>query len=274
MWVAVAGSTPFVIYSYDAIVWNNATLYGLNFDLNLQVVVFGKTQYSRTWVAGGLSPQITLIYSIDGLNWVGASSPRFSVTDIEFNGSLWVAVGTGVNGVAMIVLSYDGIHWTEVLSPTVITIFSGYSNSINTIFWNNSQNQWIASGTQNTNATIMATSSDAVTWTAVVSDFPLLIVSMAGSETGIIATGSTITIPANQWFAIKASNTSPSDWNTISVSNQTVENGNVIVFNNSLQLWVICSYTGVNVISYSNDDGVSWESSSVTGQFSSIATVV
>ena len=73
---------------------------------------------------------------------------------MAWNGSLWVAVGSGTNALAY---SADGLVWTG--SSTGNAIFTTRANSV---AWNGTQ--WVAVG-QGTNS--IAYSADGITWTAI-----------------------------------------------------------------------------------------------------------
>jgi hypothetical protein len=73
---------------------------------------------SVKWVAGGEGAN-TLAISTDGIRWYGLGTSVLSsrCNDVAFNGTIWVAVGSGTAN-ANVAYSYDGVNWTSV---TVIT---------------------------------------------------------------------------------------------------------------------------------------------------------
>ena len=102
-------------------------------------------------IAGGFGGG-AIVTSLDGITWTPATStPITSVWGIAWNGSYWVAVGSGA--INTIATSPDGINWTG----RGRTVFTTQGNGI---AWNGSY--WVAVG-QGTNT--IATSSDGITWT-------------------------------------------------------------------------------------------------------------
>jgi len=74
-----------------------------------QIYTFGKS-IPNLWIAGGSGATHTIAKSIDGINWIGLGTTIFSSCNgVCWNGSIWVAVGTGTNTIAT---SPDGILWT------------------------------------------------------------------------------------------------------------------------------------------------------------------
>jgi hypothetical protein len=75
-----------------------------------QIYTFGKTIPNR-WVAVGPKGPLgnAIAYSSDGINWSPANSTLGVGSGVAWNGSMWVAVGSGANS---IVTSSDGISWS------------------------------------------------------------------------------------------------------------------------------------------------------------------
>jgi hypothetical protein len=109
------------------------------------------------WLAVGSGTNV-LASSSDGITWspqTNLNSIFTGVTSVAWNGSLWVAVGSGAS--ASIAYSTDGgITWSAV-SNSKDTIFSvlGYK-----VVWNG--RMWVASG--NGTANVLAYSYDGITW--------------------------------------------------------------------------------------------------------------
>ena len=102
------------------------------------------------WVAVG-SGTNSMAYSYDGITWIGLETPVFTQGNgIAWNGSMWVAVGSGANTIAY---SYNGIAWTGS------SIFSTQGNAV---AWNGSM--WIAVGS---GTIIMAYSYDGINWISI-----------------------------------------------------------------------------------------------------------
>jgi hypothetical protein len=96
------------------------------------------------WVAVGLGSYSsnfqynTISYSYDGINWTVSNNSTSifsnSGNGIAWNGSIWVAVGSGTTNT--IAYSSDGINWTG--SNNSLGIFSNGGTVIQTISWNGS----------------------------------------------------------------------------------------------------------------------------------------
>jgi hypothetical protein len=104
------------------------------------------------WVAVG-SGVNSIAYSYDGITWIGLGNSIFtSGNGVAWRGSMWVAVGSGANTIAY---SYDGIIWTGL----GINIFSIQGNGI---AWNDSLWVAVGSGTYS-----IAYSNDGRIWTGI-----------------------------------------------------------------------------------------------------------
>ena len=115
-----------------------------------QVYTFGQS-ISNIWVAGGTGLNNTLAYSSDGINWNGLGTNIFSsVYGIAWNGSLWVAVGSGTNNIAY---SSDGIIWTGITGTNIFST-QGWG-----VAWNGIR--WVAVGE---GVNTIAYSSDGINW--------------------------------------------------------------------------------------------------------------
>ena len=99
------------------------------------------------WVAVG-SGTNSIAYSYDGVTWIGLGLLVLTQGNaVAWSGSMWVAVGSGANSIAY---SYDGITWAGS---------SFYNTQWNGVAWNGSM--WIAVGS---GPNIMACSYDGINW--------------------------------------------------------------------------------------------------------------
>ena len=99
------------------------------------------------WVAVG-SGTNSIAYSYDGVTWTGAGTDVLTQGNgVAWNGSMWVAVGSGTNSIAY---SYNGITWTGLGN----ILFNG-----NGVAWNGTM--WVAVGS---GANPIAYSYDGMTW--------------------------------------------------------------------------------------------------------------
>jgi len=147
-------------YSYDGINWTTANF---NFGYMMCVKYNGKI-----WISGGSgggSDNSALAYSYDGINWTGLGSTIFSTCySVVWNGTIWVAVGTGSTGPYgnSIAVSYDGILWIGVYPYITGT----YTNAFRDVAWNGSY--FIAVNTGgNTSVDYMKYSKDGINWSPV-----------------------------------------------------------------------------------------------------------
>jgi hypothetical protein len=99
------------------------------------------------WVAVG-SGTNSIAYSYDGVTWIGLGLLVLTQgNSVAWNGSMWVAVGSGTNSIAY---SYNGISWSGS---------SFYNTQWNGVAWNGSM--WIAVGS---GPNIMAYSYNGINW--------------------------------------------------------------------------------------------------------------
>jgi hypothetical protein len=104
-----------------------------------------------------------IFYSYDGLNWYNSSSGTALINNstatqvgkVVWNGSIWVAVGSGTS--YTISYSYDGINWTGVSNS--LALF-GSTGGATDVVWNGTT--FIAGGI---GSNVLATSSDGISWT-------------------------------------------------------------------------------------------------------------
>jgi hypothetical protein len=115
---------------------------------------FGVANDGRNWVIVGLGSENTMAISPDAINWVGLGTTLFSnyATNVSWNGSMFIAVGSGSTIMAS---SLTGSIWTA------ITTSLSYANDIN---WSSSF--WIVSGNS------LLYSYDSIVWTNVIGTSP------------------------------------------------------------------------------------------------------
>ena len=114
--------------------------------------------------------------SYDLLYWIAPTTPLSDSRGIVWNGSYWVAVGTGSSNTIAIAKSTDGITWTQA-TDNPFSGGQGYG-----IAWNGSY--WVAVGNNTGNTVCIAKSTDGMTWTT--SDNPF----SGGQGQGIAWNGS------------------------------------------------------------------------------------
>ena len=158
MWVAVGNSVGAmnIKYSYDGILWTNATIGG--FTVSFSSSGFCVAWNGLLWVAGGgqLSgtSDASLKYSYDGTVWT--NSPSISLMAINcrglaWNGNFFVAVGKGTN---TILYSSDGITWQVATG--------GFSTQGTSVSWNGSL--FVAGGIDTTVGNCIKYSTNGFSW--------------------------------------------------------------------------------------------------------------
>jgi len=190
------------------------------------------------WLAGMLTGPDTLIYSYDGITWIGLGRILFATkcSDVAWNGYIWVAVGdAGANTIAY---SYDGRVWTGVGA-------SIFSTSGNGVAWGNGIGFIVTGSGTNT----FAQSNDGITWTPI--------------TTNIFTTGGKLAYNGSIWVACGsgpngtlAYSTSGTTWLAASTQPFSIA-ANDIEWNGS-NLWVaVGTSSNGNTLAYSSD-GISW----------------
>jgi hypothetical protein len=105
-------------------------------------------------IMGGQGATNTLVYSYDsGLTFTGLGTTIFSTicNHIEWNGSIWVAAGSGTNTMAY---SFDGLNWVGLGTNT-------FGSEGKYVKWNGSM--WVAGGITSS-VGVIAYSYDSLTW--------------------------------------------------------------------------------------------------------------
>ena len=122
------------------------------------------------FVAGGQSiDSNNIAYSYDGITWIKPNTSSIfggidgNVSSIAWNGQLWVLGGGSHSQECLIIISLDGIIWTQVtLPPSVNTNGFVYS-----VAWNGSL--WMAGGSLGSEGFVL-TSPNGETWTDITSN--------------------------------------------------------------------------------------------------------
>jgi hypothetical protein len=111
-WIAVGSGTDSMVYSYDGITWTGL---GTTFSSATSIRHNG-----FMWVATGSTNAIA--YSYDGFAWTGLGTSLMTTGNaVTWNGSKWIAVGSGTNSIAY---SVDGKNWIG-LGTTLLEIGYG-----------------------------------------------------------------------------------------------------------------------------------------------------
>jgi hypothetical protein len=197
IWVAVGVGSPAaetIKYSLNGTAWINTSG---GFSESGRGVAWN----GRMWVAVGVassagSPNTTIKYSYNGINWSDSASGGFPQYGygVAWNGRLWVAVGTGSSATDSIKFSSDGINWSNSVSGGFASVVgygvawngrmwvavgegtlikysfdglnwsnsSGFSGRGECISWNGSL--WVAGGFDTTQNNTMKYSSDGIVW--------------------------------------------------------------------------------------------------------------
>ena len=107
-----------------------------------QVYTFGASK-PGFWLAGGqggnngVGAIFNMAYSYDGVQWYGLPNSPFTIScnAIAWNGTIWVAMGSGVNSLAY---SYDGFNWTGLgVSLFQLNIATKANAPFGAFAWNN-----------------------------------------------------------------------------------------------------------------------------------------
>lgn len=233
-------------YSTDGgFTFNSVDTFALNF--NGRCIKWN----GNIWLAGSTviaSENNALIYSYNGKNWYGLGNSMFSTrcNDLEWNGKMWVAVGSGTNE---IVYSNDGINWTAATTQP-------FTNEGFGVAWNG--NLWVAVGKKNgTAANTIQYSSDGDTWTA-------------SSGNGFATAGHAVVWTGQNWIAVGDDNggSNPIQYSSdgITWTNATTTSvftgaGQGIAWNGSM---LVAVGSGGNTIATSMDLGKTWTGLGIT----------
>ena len=194
----------------------------------------------KLWVAVGQgSPAIR--YSSDAIVWNNATGNVFnnSAYAVDWNGSMWVAVGE-FSGGSTIRFSYDGISWNRA----TVGIFGGYGYGV---AWNG--RIWVAVGDEGGLTTTIKYSNDGIIWNDV-------------SSTGFTVWGNGIAWNGYMWVAVgQGGSTIRYSYDGLTWSNASSGEfssfGAGIAWNGAI--WVAVGAGGGSTIKYSYD-GINWNS--------------
>lgn len=247
MWVAVAGDSGGIAYSFNAKYW---------FPVSSPFIVCnGVASNGSYWMAVGsnVDNSVSIVKSFDGITWTNATDNPFpggSANEIAWSGSYWVVVGTNAalsSYKDRMAYSSDGMTWTAP-SNNPFTDAYGYG-----IAWSGSY--WVAVG-QNVGETVcIATSPDAITWTDS-SNNPF----SGGWGSGVAWNGSYWVavgyIPSGETSII----TSPDGMTWTASSTQLFATANGIAWNGSYWIAVGANLNGTICIGRSTDGDI-WTAS-------------
>lgn len=154
IWVAVGQGGNTIATSTDGNVWVGRGSY--IFSVAGQGIAW--SPQLALWVAAGQGTN-SLAYSSDGVYWIGlGTSILGSGADVQWNGTVWSAIGSPNAANKSIAYSYDGKNWSN---PNQTNLFdlSGIKTAWNGYFWT-------AVGTSSpaNNLCNMGTSIDGVYW--------------------------------------------------------------------------------------------------------------
>jgi len=152
-WLVTRNDANSLLYSYNAETFSSVSVSGGR----LASVANNSSIYVGIGIGG-------VFYSYDGLHWLNSSSGTAlldnsgsaQIGKVAWNGSLWVAVGSGTS--YTIIYSSDGINWTGSASNT---FFDTNGRALD-LSWNGTL--WVATGSNSANK-LVAYSSDGISWT-------------------------------------------------------------------------------------------------------------
>jgi hypothetical protein len=226
MFIAVGRNDNTMAYSYDGISWSG--LGHVTFTYGHGVAWGGR------WVAVGEGN--TLAYSTDGFVWVNVTVFTTKGSSIGWNGSQWVAGGQGTYQIAY---SSDGISWTGVAIPSIMTNAIGVS-------W--SGTYWIVLGSNGA----VAKSTDGVNWTPILTN-PLTIGRGVASRTTLPTTNTGDFLYTSTDSFTLAYSLGGSVWN--GVTSLISGTANTIIWNG--RIWLAAIQNGGDSFAYSSD-GILW----------------
>jgi hypothetical protein len=218
----ISRSSALFFGQIDTLSFNNARPHSITFPANRIVAVGGSGANS-------------ILYSNDGINWLGAGNSMFvNGRGVAWNGLMWVAVGGG--GANTMAYSYDGITWSG-LNKFIFTT-AGYG-----VAWSGSM--WVAVGEGGTS---IAYSYDGLFWTG------------APNSTTLFSTrGTAVAWNGSMWVAVGSGTNTIAysydgiNWTGLGVGIFTNE-GKGVAWNGTM--WVAVG-DGSNAIAYSYD-GINW----------------
>jgi len=245
-------------YTTDALLnWTTTTINRI-----YQIYAFSYSSSSLTLAGGAalFSPSPSFVwtsspagfnmaYSINGgISWTGFNNPVILfIQSIAWNGSLWIAVGSGGNSIAK--SSVGTSQWTGIANSTSIFIVG------NKVIWNGTI--WIATGS---GGNVLATSIDGTTWNGVSKNT----FSQSGNTVAVgynfpsapvLYTNNNLTMNKNTSIKIFSIN------NTLNNGILTLASGNINQFINPIPsiIWNLPYYVNANNnMSYNAGGGPNW----------------
>lgn len=183
IWVAVGSGGTAIATSTD----------GLNWVARASPLSVGNSVAwnGKLWVVVG-SGTATVVTSVDGTNWVSRGKPI--ATDgyaIIWDGTKFLAGGTGTSSTNKLIESYDGITWTGIPFTSLSEIYALASNGY----------IWLAGGRQGTvsifTTTMCFSQNGGYSWSNVSSAYP-------GGESGVVLSKGTRNFAWNGslWIAV------------------------------------------------------------------------
>jgi hypothetical protein len=195
------------------------------------------------WVAVGTGGSAK---STDGLNWSPTTTifgGREGVNGIAWNGSYWVAVGRSLDNPNTIAKSPDAITW-EISSNNPFNSLGSY---VKRVAWNG--RYWVAVGHDSGYSVTIARSPDGLNWTAANNPFP------SGARANDVAYGNGLWVAVGNLLTIATSY----DGLIWTAANNTFGSGEArgVAWNGSL--WVVVgSGTGNSLAIATSTDGLNW----------------
>ena len=130
LWVAVGQGGNTIATSTDGNVWVGRGSY--IFSVAGQGVAW--SPQLALWVAAGQGAN-SLAYSSDGIYWIGlGTSILGSAADVQWNGTVWVAIGSPNANNKTLAYSYDGKNWSNPPQTNLFDL-SGTKTAWNGYFW-------------------------------------------------------------------------------------------------------------------------------------------
>ena len=192
----------------------------------------------------------TLMYSTDGINWVGLGNTVFGsrVDSVKWNGKIWVAVG-GHKDTNSVAYSYDGFNWVGVGDPFSLSTNNGFGIDVAS-----NGSDWIAISNNN-----IIASTNGIDWnpTNLPASFSPFGIAYGQDKWLLFGEDLNPSPKKNIWYSTDNGNS----WSSVSMDGLLSIYADRGFYNGSL--WVAVG-TGTNKIIYSAD-GVNWNAGNNVG---------
>ena len=192
----------------------------------------------------------TLMYSTDGINWVGLGNTVFGsrVNSVKWNGKIWVAVG-GHKDTNSVAYSYDGFNWVGVGDPFSLSTNNGFGIDVAS-----NGSDWIAISNNN-----IIASTNGIDWNPINLPASFSPFGIAYGQDKWLLFGEDLnpSPKKNIWYSTDNGNS----WSSVSMDGLLSIYADRGFYNGSL--WVAVG-TGTNKIIYSAD-GVNWNAGNNVG---------